>query len=317
MPGPRTRLTPRDLALGLLVVGIWGYNFVPIRVALDAVPPFLLASLRFLLAAVPAVFFVKRPAVPWRTVVGYGFLIGVGQFGLLFLAIRLGMPAGLASLVMQPQVFFTIFLGRVWLGDRIRSQHLLGAALAAVGIGVIAAERDAAGATPLVLALTLAAAACWSVGNIVAKKAAREHADLDAFALVVWSSLVAPLPLAGLSFAFEGGLEPWRALPTMGLVPWAALVFMSVAGTLFGFAAWNGLLHRYPSALVTPLAFLVPVAGIASTAVFLGERFTAMQAAGGIVVMGGLAVTLFGASFAGAEPRASAPPRPPLPPRST
>lgn len=295
MTSPHTRLTPRDLALGLLVVGMWGYNFVPIRVALDSVPPFLLASLRFLLAAVPAVFFVKRPSVPWTTVLGYGLLIGLGQFGLLFLAIYLGMPPGLASLVMQPQVFFTVFLGRLWLGDRVRPHHLIGAVLAAVGIAVIASERSAAGATLGVIALTLAAAACWSLGNVVAKKAARDHPGLDAFALVVWSSLASPLPLAALSFVFEGGLAPWRALPMMGLVPWAAILFMSVAGTLFGFAMWNKLLHRYPAALVTPLAFLVPVAGIASTTVFLGERFSGMQAAGAIVVMGGLAVTLFGA----------------------
>ena len=202
----KTHLSPRDLALTLAVVALWGYTFVPIRIALDEVPPFALAALRFLFAAVPMVFFVRPPAMPWRNVVAYGFAIGVCQFGLLFLGIRLGMPAGLSSLVIQVQVFFTIGLAVAFAGDHLRRHNLVGGAIAAAGMVVLAAYKLAGGlaGTLVGFALVVAAAFAWAVGNIVAKRGAGDH-GADMFALTVWSSLVPPLPLAALAFVFEGG----------------------------------------------------------------------------------------------------------------
>ena len=167
-------LAPRDLLLVLAVVTIWGFAFVPMRWALDSVPPFALAALRFLFAAVPALFFIRRPDVPWSTLVIYGFAIGVFQFGLLFLGMKLGMPAGLSSLVIQTQVFFTIGLAAWWLHDRLDRHSLIGAAIAAAGIAVLAWHKFAAGATATLLGflLVLGAALAWAVGNIVAKAAA-------------------------------------------------------------------------------------------------------------------------------------------------
>lgn len=293
-----TRLSAADLALVLAVVLLWGYNFVPIRFALDEVPPFALASLRFFLAAVPMVFFVQRPQMPWRLVASYGFAIGVGQFGLLFLGLKLGMPAGLASLVAQSQVFFTIGLW-AWLArERLRANQIVGTLIAALGIVVLAWARLAASGAvaPVVgLLLVVAAAFSWAIGNVIVKRAASDRggrAPLDMFSLVVWSSLAAPLPLAALSFAFERSADPVSAIVGMSGVAWIAVLFMTYGATLFGFAAWNRLLQRYPPAIVTPFALLIPVAGLVSAWIWLGETLSWLQAAGGALVLAGLALNV-------------------------
>ena len=291
----KTHLSPRDLALTLVVVTVLGYTFVPIKVALTEVPPFTLAALRFFLAAVPMVFFVRPPAMPWPNVVAYGFAIGVCQFGLLFLGLRLGMPAGLSSIVIQVQVFFTIGLAVAFAGDRLRRHNLVGGAIAAVGIAVLAAYKLASGLTGTFVgfALVIGAAFAWAVGNLIAKRSAGDH-GADMFALTVWSSLVPPLPLAALGFAFEGGTAILPAIASMSLVAWGCVLVMSYGATLFGFGSWNALLHRYPTALISPFALLIPVTGIASGALFLGESLAPMQAAGVALVFAGLVVNVYG-----------------------
>ena len=201
----KQHLAPRDLALLLAVVALWGFSFVPIKVGLREVPPFALAALRFLFAAIPLVFFVRRPRMPAGVVIAYGLAIGVFQFGLLFLGMKLGMPAGLSSIVIQVQVFFTIGLGIVFLGDRLRGENIAGAAIAALGVLLLAIYKVQGGLSTTLagLLIVLVAAFAWAIGNIVAKRAAGEHDD-DMFALVVWSSLVPPLPLAVAAYAFEG-----------------------------------------------------------------------------------------------------------------
>ncbi|MDH5246996.1 MAG: EamA family transporter [Betaproteobacteria bacterium] len=291
----KVHLSARDLALTLAVVTLWGYTFVPIRVALAEVPPFALAALRFLFAAVPMAFFVRPPAMPWRNVVAYGFAIGVCQFGLLFLGIRLGMPAGLSSLVIQVQVFFTIGLAVAFAGDRLRRHNLFGGAIAAVGMIVLAAHRleGGLGGSLVGFALVVIAAFAWAVGNIVAKRGAGDH-GADMFSLTVWSSLVPPLPLAALAFVFEGGMAVPHAVASMSLLAWGCVLVMSYGATLFGFGSWNALLHRYPTALISPFALLIPVSGLASGALFLGESLAPAQLAGVALVFAGLVVNVYG-----------------------
>ena len=293
-PMPR-QPAPRDLALTLCVVVFWGFSFVPIVVALREIPPFALASLRFFLAAVPLVFFVRRPRMPVRYVIGYGFAIGVFQFGLLFLGMKLGMPAGLSSLVIQVQVFFTIGLGIVFLGDHLRGENIAGAIVAALGIVLLAAFKLASGAqsTFIGLLLVIAAAFAWSVGNIVAKFAAGEH-EADMFALVVWSSLVPPLPLAAVSYLIEGGDAAYRAALSASALAWGCVIFLAWGATLFGFASWARLLHRYPTALISPFALLIPVSGLVSGALFLHESLSPLQFAGVVLVLIGLVVNVYG-----------------------
>jgi O-acetylserine/cysteine efflux transporter len=289
-------LAPRDLAWILVIVALWGFSFVPIAVGLREVPPFALVALRFLFAALPLVFFVKPPRIPARYVVGYGMAIGVLQFGLLFLGMKLGMPAGLSSLVIQLQAFFTIGLGIAFLGDRLQRENAIGAAIATAGVALLVLHKLQGGAAaPLsgFLCVILSALA-WSAGNVIAKRAAGAH-EPDMFALVVWSSLVPPLPLAAISFVVEGGPAVLDAVAGAGAVTWACVLFMAWAATLFGFASWARLLHRYPTALVSPFALLIPISGLASGALFLGESLSPLQTAGVALVLAGLAVNVYGA----------------------
>jgi len=296
----KTQLTPRDLLLTLAVVAVWGYTFVPIKVALREVPPFALAAVRFALAALPLVFFVRRPAMPWRYVVGYGIAIGVLQFGLLFLGMKLGMPAGLSSLVIQLQVFFTIGLAVALDGDRISRYNLMGAGIAVIGVVLLGAHKLGAGesATFAGFMLVIAAGLAWAVGNIIAKRGAGEHAP-DMFGLVVWSSLVPPLPLAVISYAFEGGPAAVQAVVGMSALAWGCLFVMAYGATLFGFGSWNALLHRYPTPLISPFALLIPVSGLASGAIFLGESLAPLQIAGVALVFAGLVVNTYAARLTG------------------
>ena len=290
----KAHLTPRDLLLTLAIVAVWGYTFVPIKVALREVPPFALAAVRFALAALPLVFFVRRPAMPWRYVVGYGIAIGVLQFGLLFLGMKLGMPAGLSSLVIQLQVFFTIGLAVALDGDRISRYNIVGAGIAVVGVAFLAAYKLGAGesGTFTGFLLVIAAGLSWAVGNIIAKRGAGTHAP-DMFALVVWSSLVPPLPLALVSYAFEGGTSALQAVVGMSMLAWGCLFVMAYGATLFGFGSWNALLHRYPTTLISPFALLIPVSGLASGALFLGESLAPLQMAGVALVFVGLVVNTY------------------------
>jgi O-acetylserine/cysteine efflux transporter len=241
------------------------------------------------------VFLVPRPRIPPGYLVSYGLAIGAGQFGLLFLALHLGFPAGISSLLIQVQVFFTIGLAVLFAGDRVRLHQLGGACLAAIGIVALLAERSrGASADALGLFLVIAAAACWASGNVIAKRAGQRH-PLDMFHLVVWSSLVAPLPLFALSFATEGGLAPWRGMADASLLAWASLVFMAYAATVLAFGLWNRLLHRHPAAAVTPFALLIPISGIVSAWFFLDEPLSFVEALAALVVLLGLCVTVFGA----------------------
>lgn len=291
----KTRLAAGDLALTLAVVTVLGFSFVPIKLGLREMPPFALAALRFFFAAVPLVFFIKRPQIPWSSIAGYGFAIGVCQFGVLFLGIKLGMPAGLASVVIQLQVFFTIGLGIVFIGDRLQRQNLIGAAIAAAGIVLLGAYKLSSGANSTFVGflLVIFAAFAWAVGNIIAKRAAAEH-DNDMFALVVWSSLVPPLPLAALSYLFEGGDAVFRAVASAGVLTWGCILFLAWGATLWGFGSWAKLMHRYPTALISPFALLIPVSGLVSGWIFLGESLAPMQMAGVALVLAGLVENVFG-----------------------
>ena len=290
----KSHLSPRDLILTLAIVAVWGYTFVAIKVALREAPPFALVAVRFAMAALPLVFFIRRPAMPWRYVIGYGVAIGVLQFGLLFLGIKLGMPAGLSSLVIQLQVFFTIGLAVMLDGDRLQRHNLIAAAIAVAGIVLLGAHKLEAGesGTFIGFLLVIASGLAWAVGNVIAKRGAGEHAP-DMFALVVWSSLVPPLPLAALSYALEGGTAAVHAIVTMSATGWACLAVMAYGATLFGFGSWAALMHRYPTALISPFGLLIPVSGIASGALFLDETLAPLQMGGVALVFGGLVVNTY------------------------
>lgn len=285
------------LLLALAVVAVWGTNFVVIRWALLELPPFTLAALRFALSAWPLVMFLPRPAVPWRQLASFGVLLGVGQFGLLFLAMRSDIAPGLASLVVQTQVLFTLALAWALRGERLRPVQAPGLLLAVAGmawIGLHAAQDGQAlgqgSVSPLGLGLVLAAALCWGGANLVARAAGR----VDALAFMAWSSLFAVPPLVLLAGLMDGGpAQVQQALMHASPGAWAAVAWQAVGNTLFGYGAWNWLLARHAPATITPTALLVPVFGMASAAAWLGEPLPAWKLGAAALVLGGLVWNLW------------------------
>jgi O-acetylserine/cysteine efflux transporter len=277
----------RHFLLALAVVAVWGTNFVVIKLALGHLPPLLFAALRFTLALFPALFLLPKPTLGWRNLALYGLLIGVGQFGLLYLAINGHISPGIASLVVQTQVFFTIGLSMRMTGERVQTFQWLALLLASSGIATIALHTD--GSTSFLgLALVLGAALSWAGGNIAAK----EGKPANMLAYVVWSSAYAVPPLLALSWLFEGGDAIASGLLQAGWTVWAAVAWQSWGNTLFGYAAWGWLLARHPAATITPMALLVPVFGMGASTWWLAEPLPAWKLLAAALVMGGLGVNL-------------------------
>ncbi|WP_141807797.1 EamA family transporter [Nocardia bhagyanarayanae] len=296
-------MTNRDRLLGLTVVLLWGLNFIAIRVGLDHFPPLFFAALRFAVLAVPVLLFVPRPNVPLRWLLLYGTGFGVLQFAFLFTAMREGMPTGLASLVLQSSAPFTVVLGALLLGERLRPIQLGGLFVAVAGIVVIGADRVHV-APLLPLLLTLAGGLGWAFGNIGSRLAAASR-EVNPLHLTLWMTVVPPLPLFALSALAEGPATGWHALTDIASpTGWPALVglaYIVALGTVVGSGLWTFLMSRYPAGAVAPLSLLVPVIGIAAAWAFLHETPTASQLLGGLIVITGA----FVATTGGRRPRAA------------
>ena len=282
-----TPLTWHHLLLILAVVAVWGTNFVIIKFALAHLPPLLLAALRFALAAFPLVLLVRRPAASWGNLALYGLAIGVGQFALLFYGMQRDITPGLASLVVQAQVFFTVGLAVLIDKERLRPYQWVAALIALTGIVIIASHTD--GHTTLAgLLLTLGAAFFWALGNV----ASRAAGPVDVLAYVAWSSLFAVPPLLLLSWALEGWPRIASGLAQADAATWAAVVWQSLGNTIFGYGVWAWLLARYPAATVAPFSLLVPVFGIGASALLMGEALPPWKLLAAGLVMAGLALNL-------------------------
>lgn len=294
----RTALSPRHASMALLAVFVWGTNFVVIKAALSVLPPLLLATLRFAFASLPFLLFVKRPTTPWRWLIGGGMFIGAGQFGLLFIAMHADISPGLASLVIQTQVFFTIALAAWALHERVHANQLVGLAIATIGVATIAWHLDAT-TTPRGLGLVIAAAVCWSLGNLCSKLARTP----DMLAFTIWSSVFAIPPLAAMSLAVEGWPAIRVGLERADASIWAAVLWQAVGNSLLGYGIWNSLLSRYPAAAVTPMALLVPVFGMSASALVLGEPMQPWKLFAAALVLAGIAIAVLGARYARSRPR--------------
>ncbi len=277
------------ILLALITVFLWGFNFVVIKVGVADMPPLFLTGVRYLFAAVPLVFFLPKPNVPWRHMIVYGMAMGFVQFGLLYPAIKLGLPAGLASLVMQSQAFFTLALAVVFLGERPLPSQVFGAIIAFGGLAVIGVERmTAAALVPLLMGVGSAIA--WACGNIVN----RRIGQVNAVSFVAWTSLVPVLPLILLSLVVEGpeaiaeGVA--NATPTMAFV----VIYMAYGATIVGAGIWSYLLLRYPAGTVAPCSLLVPIVGFISAYLAFAEHITVFEVVGAALVILGLALNVFG-----------------------
>lgn len=281
----RDALPPLHVLLALAIVAVWGTNFVVVKLALDALPPLTLAALRFTFVVLPAVFFVKRPVVPWRNLAAYGILIGVGQFGLMFMAMHGLISPGLASLVAQMQVFFTIALAMGVTGERIQGFQLAALALAGAGLAWLMLHANAE-VTPLGLTLTLISAAAWACGNVVA----RATPGVNMVAFVIWASLFSAPPLYALALVFDGWPAIAHGVTHASPGIWAAVAWQALGNSIFGYGCWAWLLARHPAATISPLSLLVPVFGMGASWLLLGEPLSSWKLTAAALVLSGLAI---------------------------
>lgn len=280
-------MRPVHVSLAVAVAAIWGLNFVVIAVGLDDFPPLLLSSLRYALASLPLLILRGSPGVPWRWVLAVGVAIGIVKFSLLFIGMDVGMPAGLASLVLQAQALFTVVFAAVVLHERLVASQVAGLAIAFAGLALVATGLQGE-ATPTGFALVIAAAAAWGVGNLAIKKAAPP----DPLRFMSWMCVVPPLPLLCLSLAFEGPSEIGDAIAGVDLGGIGAVLYIAFAATTVGWALWARLMGLYPASMVAPFALLVPIFGIAFAALLLGEPVGARELAATALVLGGVLLTL-------------------------
>ena len=271
-----------------MVMAIWGFNFVVMRLALDHYPPMLLVALRFGIAAIPCLF-LPRPQVPLGRMLAISATMFFGTYIFLHLALHAGFPAGLSSVGLQIQGFLTILIAAAVLGEKPGRAQMLGTLVAFCGLGVIAVATTNAGISPLAVALLLAAALCWASGNVLMRGAG----PFDNLSMVTWLSLIPPLPVLAISLAFEGYGPVVQALATTGWLEMALLLYLSVLSTILGFGIWGHLIKTYPAGLVAPLTLLVPIVGAGSAALLLGERFGPFRILGMVLVLAGLAVVAF------------------------
>lgn len=283
-------MTSRDRLLGLTVVVLWGLNFLAIRAGLDHFPPFFFAALRFFVIAIPVVLFVPRPQVPLKWLLVYGLGFGVGQFAFLFCAMHVGMPTGLASLVLQSSAPFTVVLGAAALRERLRPAQVGGLLVAMAGMTVIGWDR-AQHAALLPVALTLLAGLSWALGNIGNRKAASDQP----MRLMLWMCVIPPLPMLALSLGVEGPSAGWDSLTSSlhgtGPLALAGLAYIVILGTVAGSGLWTALLSRYPAGMVAPFSLLVPIVGIGASWLVLHEEPSVLSLVGGAVVIAGAAAT--------------------------
>ena len=282
----------RHRLLALLVAVCWGVNFPATALALEHFPPLFLVALRFSLIAVPTLVFIPRPKVPFRWLLGVGLGIGTMQFAFLYLGMAAGMPAGLASIVLQASAPFTVIIAGIWLRERISARQAAGIAIAVLGLAAIAFHRSQVAALLPVL-LTLCGALGWAIGNVSTRKAQAPNA----LHLTLWMSVIPPLPMLAISLAVEGPARIGESLATAftleALPSVLGLLYVVVIATIVGYGIWNGLLKRYPSSTVAPFSMLVPVVGVLASWVAFGELIDLTEMLAGAAVVAGVLVASY------------------------
>jgi O-acetylserine/cysteine efflux transporter len=290
----------KDLVLALVVVIAWGTNFTVIKLGLEGIPSTLLVAVRYAFVMFPAIFFVKKPNISFKYILAYGFTVGVGQFACLFYAIEIGMPAGLASIILQLQAFITPLFSFIFFKERLGKKQLAGFAVASIGLIVIALASTAGGISSIPLSafiLLIAAPIFWSASNIVSRYAANELVkngeDLDTLGLVVWSSIVPPIPMIGISLLIYSPHELINSFSSLNYISIFSVLYLSFVSTLFGYGVWNSLISRYPLSKISPLSLLVPIFGLLVSGIVLSEKLSALQWIGVSVILVGLAIANF------------------------
>ena len=279
----------RHLLLAIAITAIWGVNFSVIKLGLTTVDPLMLAGIRFTLCALPAIFFIPRPDVQWRYIIGYGLVFGIGLWGVVNLGIKSGLSAGIASLVLQSSAFFTILLGSWIFKEAISRFQYAGMGLALCGLLSIISVVDGT-VTMAGLSLVLLGAVAWSAANVIIKKAR----TTQVFAFLVWSSAFSPIPLFALDYAVNGSTGYSSLLDQLDYRAVLSILFQVYPNTLLGYWVWNSLLKRYPVSTVAPLSLLVPVFGLLGSVMIFNENLSANKIAAVALIVSGLGIGLFG-----------------------
>jgi len=284
-------VTFKDTCLALVIIVVWGLNFVVIAIGLDGVPPLLMGGLRFLLVAMIGCWFVARPKVPLKWFIAYGLSLSFAQFALLFVAMAVGMPAGLASLVLQSQVLFTLIFAFWVLKEQISVSQIVAICIAGVGLLVIGMAKGDESMTMMGFAMTILAASCWAVGNLVTKTISKLGYKADV-SLVIWSALFSCVPFFLLSFVVEGPDLILQSLQSFSVASFLSLLYLALVATIIGYSLWSYLLSRYQAGQVAPLTLGVPLIGLISASVFLDEHLSHQQFLGIGIVMLGLMINM-------------------------
>ncbi|MEO8630208.1 MAG: EamA family transporter [Betaproteobacteria bacterium] len=295
-----TSMSRGDYFRALGVVVIWGLNFVVMKFGLQGLSPMMLGAFRFAVASLPFMAFVRPPQLPWRFVVSYGLAQGLGQFGLLFLALQLGMTAGMASVVMQTQAFFTLILASQFLQERSSRYQWIGLFVAALGLVIVAtAHGDGPGQMTLIgFILTLGAAFMWALSNLTIRFAGRVAPNYEPFPFIVWSSVIPVAPFVILAIASEGAVHVWESVTRIGVREGFSILYLALLATLLAYTMWTKLLKRHAAGRVAPFSLLVPVVGLWAAAAAFGEKMPVAQWVGTAAVLLGLLINQFGPRFA-------------------
>jgi len=278
----------KDIILVLLVILIWGANFTVIKIGLEEIPPVLFSALRFAIVAIPAVFFIPFPKTSFWNVLGVGIFLGVIKFSLLFISMDVGVSAGLASLLLQAQVVFTIVLSVFIFKEEIKKNQLIGIVIAVLGFSMFFFTNEG-NLTVIGLVLILFAGIFWAISNLIMKN----MKNVDLLHFMVWVSLIPPIPLAILSYFMENS-DPISLLLDTSIELWIAVLYTGFISTLLAFAIWGYLLKTYTAATVTPFALLIPVVGMLVSSIFLNEKLGLIEIVGSATVMLGLIVCVLG-----------------------
>ncbi len=287
-----------DIALALLAVLIWGLNFTVIKLGLSGVPSMLLVFLRYMATAFPAIFFIKKPKTEWKYIIIYGLFVGVLQFSSLFYAMELGMPAGLASIILQFQAFASPALAFIFLKEKLKTKQIIGSLIAVVGLALIAMETMTGGISEIpiqAILLTIATPVFWAASNIIARvasdKATAKGDKLDMFGLVIWSSLIPPIPILIFALMLDSPETLINAIINMNGMSIFAVFYLAFGATLLGYGIWGMLVSKYPMGKVAPITLLVPIIGLLTANIVLHEQLSSMQWLGASIILSGLVVT--------------------------
>lgn len=287
----------KDILLSILLVTLWGFNFTVIKLGLSGVPSMLLVALRYMLTTFPAIFFIKKPKTEFKYIILYGLAVGVGQFSCLFYAMQIGMPAGIASIVLQIQAFISPVLAMIFLNEKLKSKQIIGFLIAASGLIFIATASGVDNINkipPLAYILMLAAPTFWAVSNIIARiasdKATVKGEKLNMVSMVVWSGLVPPIPMLGLALMLDTPETLLNVLTNLSGISIFAVFYLAFAATLTSYGIWSILVATYPMSIVAPIPLLVPIVALISARIVLNEQLSPKQWVGFIIILTGLVI---------------------------